>query len=71
MWFYKKTEILTTLVLKQFIQNAKEVSNHYKELSQHKGKCKDDKPRDNTIKSILDANKELSNNNALLEKSFN
>ena len=27
--------------MKQFVQNTKEVSNHYKGLSQHKEKCKD------------------------------
>ena len=30
-------------------------------------KCKDDKPRDNTLNSKLGANKELSNNSAIWE----
>ena len=53
--------------MKQFVQNTKEVSNHYKGLSQHKEKCKDGKPRGNIVNSTLDANKELSSNNAILE----
>ena len=66
IWIYKKTDVLPTLVMKQFVQNTRKVSNHYKGLSQHKGKCKDDKPRGNTVNSTLDANKELSNSNAIL-----
>ena len=66
IWFYKKIEILPALAMQQFVQNTKEVSSNYKGLSQHKGKCRGDKPRSNIVNCPLDATKELSKSNAIL-----